>query len=830
MPAKQGMKYIDWLAWRNNGQIEARDDLFRERVHTWQDPLTGTCFYITGQDINRIADRAGLVWQYWADRMGEDERANSFWAYLQDPVGQCRRLFEQYGWPATANDRKEQSAAGPAGGKGASGESEWENALRLWPALPYLPGLPGRDSGPPPACPRGDVAGVVTGLYYALTAALYQWPERPEEWQRERWVSLQTVLGGLPDREAQEKLCAPDLWQAALAIALARGGQPGVHEHTLRLLQGKRLLLLKGGSVKVKQYFLENSKIPDVRGASVLLDSINRLRIPYYFERNYTAESLVYCGGGNFLAVLPAPGNSEEENRREADRLAGEIEEIYRRVTLTAQAVVTGRVVEAEQLLHREQYRRVMSALEGQRVRRQLHRAYPLNPGSGDINYYLSPDEKPVAVGDEGKGAGLQNLSPGYTQKCTRCGRRPAAGRLVYTPGDEEYFCLSCWHKYQAGRRFKQLMRRDYEKFYQTELGGEDNQLIKVEVSSTQDLARCSRDGRYIGVLYGDGNNMGQVVMNLPHMAASRYFSRRVEEVTKAAAYRAVGRHTGSTAVEFIALGGDDVFLLTPGDVALQVAVTLGREFDTAFKNLSENKYTMTMSLGVVVAGYQDPLAELLDIATQLLKQAKKKARANQEQVQYPELAGGTVDIVVLKSFSSYISGPVQYREQNLYRQGWYQTMRPYSWLTAERLMQLIDYLRSGKVLSRSNLYGLRDFAARHGPGESQLFYLYQVSRLLSGTNKEQFHILAQWWDELAVALGARQVVEQLDGSALLPGLPPPGFKDVKKAYYAPWLDILELWDFAFPESAAEKIRQATVETAGSSGREVNSRVQAGAH
>ncbi|MFZ5591139.1 MAG: Cas10/Cmr2 second palm domain-containing protein [Bacillota bacterium] len=830
MPAKQGLKYIDWLAWRRHGQVEARDDLPRERVYTWQDPLTGTFFYITGQDLDRIAARAGLVWQYWADRMADDERANSFWAYLQDPVEQCRHLFKQYGWPATASEGREHGVAGPAGGKGASGESEWETALRLWSDLPYLAEQPMIAGTPPLACPRGDVASVVTGLYYALTAALYKWPERPEEWQQQRWASMRAVLGGPPGQGAPDELCAPDLWQAALAIALSRGGREQ-NGQLASLLQGRQLLLLKGGSVKVKQYFLENSKIPDVRGASVLLDSINRLRIPYYFERNYTAESLIYCGGGNFLAVLPAPGNSEEENRREADRLAGEIEEIYRRVTLTAQAVVTGRVVEAEQLLRREQYRRVMSVLEGQRVRRQLHRAYPLSAGQGDINY-LSPDEEAVSIGEADGGVRLQNLPQGYAQKCTRCGRRPAAGRLVYTPGEEEYFCLSCWHKYQAGRLFKHLMRQDYERFYQIEPGSEGSQLIKVETSNTQDLARCSRDGRYIGVLYGDGNNMGQVVMNLPHMAASRYFSRRVEEVTKAAAYRAVGRHTGSTAVEFIALGGDDVFLLTPGDVALQVAVTLGREFDAAFKNLSEDKYTMTMSLGVVVAGYQDPLAELLDIATRLLKQAKKKARANQDQVQYPELAGGTVDIVVLKSFSSYISGPVQYREQNLYRQNWCQTMRPYTWSTAELLMQLIDYLRGNKVLSRSNLYGLRDFAARHGPGESQLYYLYQASRLLSGNKnkKQQFYTLAKWWDELAVSLGARRVGAQPDGSALLPGLPPPGFKDVTKAYYAPWLDILELWDFAFQESAAEKIRQAAVEIAGSAGREVNSRVQAGAH
>lgn len=826
MPAKQGIKYIDWLAWRSHGQVEARYDLPRQGVHTWRDPLTGTCFFITGQDLDQMAERAGQVWQYWAERMGEEARAAALWAYLQDPVEQCRLLSKRFGWPAAARDGGEQGAAGPTGGKGALGESEWETALCLWPSLPYLTGQPGVAGELPPACPRGDVAGVVTGIYYALTAALYSWPERPEEWQRERWNSLQAVLGGRPIQEAQESLREPALWKAALILSL--GGQlSGSAEEAGRLLQGKMLLLLKGGSVKVKQYFLENSKIPDVRGASVLLDSINRLRIPHYFERNYTAESLIYCGGGNFLAVLPAPGSSEEENRQGADRLVGEIEEIYRRVTLTAQAVVTGRVVGAEQLLHREQYRRVMSVLEGQRVRRQLLRAYPLNPGGGDIDYYLSPDEEPVAVGDEGKGARLQSLSPEYAQKCTRCGRRPAAGRLLYSPGEEEYFCQSCWHKYQAGRRFKHLMRRDYERFYHIELGGEGNQLIKVEVGSTQDLARCSRDGRYIGVLYGDGNNMGQVVMNLTHMAASRYFSRRVEEVTKAAAYRAVGRHTGATAVEFIALGGDDVFLLTPGDVALQVAVTLGREFDAAFKNLSEDRYTMTMSLGVVVASYQDPLSELLEIATQLLKQAKKKARAN--QVQHPELAGGTVDIVVLKSFSSYIAGPVQYREQNLYRQNWCQTMRPYTWPTAELLMQLIDYLRYSKVLSRSNLYGLRDFAARHAPGESQLYYLYQVSRLLTG-KREEFNTLADYWCRLAVSLGARLVREQPDGSALLPGLPPPGLKDVKTAYYAPWLDILELWDFAFQASAVEKIRQAAVETAGSAGGEVNSCVQAGAH
>ncbi|MBF2016946.1 MAG: type III-B CRISPR-associated protein Cas10/Cmr2 [Rivularia sp. T60_A2020_040] len=134
------------------------------------------------------------------------------------------------------------------------------------------------------------------------------------------------------------------------------------------LLWNSRIGLVYGGVTKVKQYVFEESKLPDIRGASALLDKINLIDLPAFFgeyknvlnsssksnsksitksvsisqwlqENFHSLESalipelIIYSTGGNILAFCPAAF---------VDDLANAIEKRYTHETLTANSCAVG--------------------------------------------------------------------------------------------------------------------------------------------------------------------------------------------------------------------------------------------------------------------------------------------------------------------------------------------------------------------------------------------------------------------------------------------------------------------------------------------------------
>ena len=120
--------------------------------------------------------------------------------------------------------------------------------------------------------------------------------------------------------------------------------------------------LVKGGTVKVQQYLLENNKIKDIRGASRILDDINRKIIPEYIKRNYIEECIVYVGGGNILGIFP---------EGEGEKISKIIEEIHEIESITAQSCASFRTCTLYDLSSNN-YKNTMSDLELKITDRQM--------------------------------------------------------------------------------------------------------------------------------------------------------------------------------------------------------------------------------------------------------------------------------------------------------------------------------------------------------------------------------------------------------------------------------------------------------------------------
>ncbi|MEH2022874.1 type III-B CRISPR-associated protein Cas10/Cmr2 [Nostoc sp.] len=131
------------------------------------------------------------------------------------------------------------------------------------------------------------------------------------------------------------------------------------------ILWESKIGLVYGGATKIKQYVFEESKLPDIRGASGLLDRINLVDLPAFFnvipqssncnysiqcqevrkwlndnfdnEPNFSdaliPELIIYSTGGNILAFCPAAFVND---------LANAIEKRYTEETLTANSCAVG--------------------------------------------------------------------------------------------------------------------------------------------------------------------------------------------------------------------------------------------------------------------------------------------------------------------------------------------------------------------------------------------------------------------------------------------------------------------------------------------------------
>ncbi|MBI4523629.1 MAG: hypothetical protein HY695_07440 [Deltaproteobacteria bacterium] len=145
-----------------------------------------------------------------------------------------------------------------------------------------------------------------------------------------------------------------------------------------------KIALVAGGATKIKQYVFESAKLPEIRGASSLLDDINLVEMPALFchfssdldqderkraeevQRRFAdrhkgqsldcPECVIYANGGEILAFAP---------NCLAQALADEIEFLYTVETLIANSVAVWRPFRLVELA---------GGVEGLEVRRWLTR------------------------------------------------------------------------------------------------------------------------------------------------------------------------------------------------------------------------------------------------------------------------------------------------------------------------------------------------------------------------------------------------------------------------------------------------------------------------
>lgn len=495
--------------------------------------------------------------------------------------------------------------------------------------------------------------------------------------------------------------------------------------------------LVKGGTVKVKKYYLETNKIKDIRGASRILDDLNRKIIPDYIKENYIGECIVYSGGGNILGIFPS---------HEGKKVSRIIEEKHEEESITAMSSASYISCTLFDLCS-DKYKSTMGALQLKVTNRQMSKFdFRTNPG---IEYAISNKAKRLS-GEE---------------LCEHCNIRQA-----FYEFHGEKLCASCLNKVIKGGADS---RNDFKEQYRNFCINKGIKLDKtVNVDSLKDIGNLNSHGDFIAVIYGDGNNMGNIVQHINKLGEMRYFSNKTENAVFEAVYSALGKVLKHDGFEIIAIGGDDIFMVVPADKALEIGIELGEKFDDLFKNKSEHKYTVTMSLGIAISHSNTPIQYLFDLSQQLLKSAKKKSKA---------CGGlGTVDIMALETESG-VGASLKLLRKEMKNDNINLTLRPYTWEQARAIKGSVNTLK--KVKARSKAYNFRDVSYNMGMEEGELYFSYQTTRL-KGRDEKVNQTIEKSMKVLAKAFNLNEKALNL-------------FNKDKNKVYSPWSDIVELWDYS---------------------------------
>jgi CRISPR-associated protein Cmr2 len=623
-------------------------------------------------------------------------------------------------------------------------------------------------------------------------------------------------------------------------VGLARWAlTPGTDEHPPGD-SSLQVALVSGGATKIKGYVFESARLPEIRGASALLDRVNIQDVPQLWKMLPSdgvdcSDCIIYANGGEILAFTPI---------NHAAWLADEIERIYTQETLVAQSVAIWMPFSLQQIRNG-----LLAGIEiDPKIAKQLMGHNPAdNATFGSLvaplalAKYRRREENPSSDRPIRAIAHFETFP--FARRCSSCERRAAIVN-ARVGSDDKPLCEPCARKRIFGQltkrkdaastwwddqgfawkpesnvvpakswatRFEEWLIKNplLKQRYADEQAGEvikEWDFLKV-ANDLEEIGQASNPKGFIGVVYADGNNMGQLLETLQTPMEYADFAEAVYKANQDAVFESLANNLKTFTIErkdknkvlahpfeILSIGGDDVFLVVPADAALKIACDIAEKVEAKLTGPLFNydqsyvwdsaqrckgvppslQCRVSLSVGVVLADAHVPIFYLEDLAGQLLKSAKRRAKYLKQKKNY---YGGTIDFVALKSVSM-ISGSIEdFRKKALTKPGLRLFARPY---TISEMRTLILSIKDLKDCGfpKSQLYRFRNsLGSSHL--QATVDYLYFMSRS-------------------AETMQARKAIEVLWPS---PKLDPPSHPwlpqlEDPNQLETIWHDLAEIYDF----------------------------------
>ncbi len=575
---------------------------------------------------------------------------------------------------------------------------------------------------------------------------------------------------------------------------------------------GMPVSLLSADTDRVKSYVFESAKLPEVRGASIILDELNQETL---VKKIFTGkdcqppqECLIYSSGGGLLAIVPTCW---------AERTGKEIERLYLDRTKVATITTVTRPfhlceyrfgLRADQFTF-DQFQQQWANADEQRKRLMIN-YYGLEKetddtkilwdkfcetkGFGELVRQMTADMK---AAKHQKGFIPYFEAGHFIRACASCELRPAAIQDTIED-DEAYLCKVCYAKRDVGRKEKgRIVNKNLNDYFRNRACESSKYYFELpmRIAPPRDLKEIgdrSRPSGFVGIIYADGDSVGKTLERLPTPSEYKDFSRKMDNATQEAVFGTIVQRgikpvspsdkskyeKGNRQRIQVVCPTDDEQLATRqaekehdhlklythsfevisvggDDLVLIVpghhAMWTALEICERFgREMQDEK--ITMSAGVVIASENYPVYYLFDLASQLQKSAKKESRNACE---------GAIDFMVMAAQNTLSSQITDYRSKFMerkipeegsdVREKLSLTARPYRLSKLRNLLEWIEKFKA-EDYPTSQLYGLVQSLQQHARPHSTLRFLYQLYRHKETHTKLLQDFMTCWEIEQACA------------------------------------------------------------------------------
>ncbi len=608
-----------------------------------------------------------------------------------------------------------------------------------------------------------------------------------------------------------------------------------------KILVGKAFVLLD--TDHIKKYVFGTNELKEIRGASSLLDYLNRIGMRKMAEEvepstPFDERCMIYANGGSGLFLIDA--DKAERFGRIVQEEARELTNGQASVSYVVQELPKGVPEGIDDLLKTP----MKSTLELIR-----YRLREVKGGYFDELMQYKLDE----IEDEPSDIITLPSHP-FMRPCDSCGVEYASpdeqGKKVNRdPGEEdEVYCFSCQKKRRRDRKAKDSIDRylagskvrdEYlwihlindlraRKYYLPE---------RVERPEDFNVFRNFKGSKdYFGLIYADANSMGRKIEDCETLAELREFARDVDRAIYDAVCSAIAKHLKIEEhikpsselmdvpknplfpFDILLLGGDDVMMVVPASTALDVALTIAKEFHRiTAENASKRKKEQlkdrqqkqdeghTLSVGVVLAPIKYPFGLLRSLVESTLKAAKKGGTNAKNtglyrdtRINFMTVTGSTsLDFDQVYKGLSKNNVPVSINGDEQ-KASFYATLRPYD---PRQLEVLLGAIREGrkKGLGRTKLHQVREAVLKKNLTTS----VSDGLAVLRNWRTDQRNYVV---DHIYTLGGIYQEPHRDDNKlgTLFPRVTFPWFADGDSTYRTSLLDFVELYDFVAGEEESQ--------------------------
>jgi len=562
---------------------------------------------------------------------------------------------------------------------------------------------------------------------------------------------------------------------------------------------GKRFLVALDTD-HIKQYVFATDKLKEIRGASSILDALNRREMTRIAQE--VGAEKVYANGGSGQFLI----HGDEETAREFGR---RIQQVYQDRT-SGGASITFALEEIPETIPEQ--------------------GIETNP---DLHPYLRLLQYRL-LHEKGYPHQESEVLPSHPlmRLCDACGIHYAEDTYKGEGSDpedqERRYCNICLRKrsedHNAKTKIKEIVtERSYtgevkpskkNPFAWEKLIGKlpDTYWLPVGTDRPADFNKFQRfSNGYLGLIYADANSMGEILDKLATVQEHKEMAEVVDDAVYTAMSAAIAAHLpvvkgdGDTPWMFkfdvLMIGGDDIIVVTPADVALDVALTLAETFhkETKTNDIRPEKNGCNLSIGIVLAPVKYPFGLLQDLAESTLKFAKKAVAKNPPKTDYGDTVINFMTVTGSNSLNfNKVYDSLHKKTNDGRNPAFYATLRPYS---VEELTELLKMIREGrqKRLGRTKLHQIREAVLRMNLTTS----VSEGLAVLSNWRGKQREFVVEEFYKLAGRHQEQHRDVEKPGT-LFQRVTFPWFADGPHTYRTPLLDFVELYDFVAQEEVED--------------------------